>query len=279
MIRFNPGMMGAVGSEPFIPSSLFGDSEMGGWYDPSDLDTVWQDSSGTTPAVADDPVGRIDDKSGNDNHLTQTTNDDRPFLRQDGSGNYYLEGDGSNKMSVPSSAALFNFMHDGTGGSLFSAARLGTSSNPGSILVLMGNNNSGSTSTGFVFGLDDRGTSSNRNNGAWCLITKSSSGNYVIFDEKSNVFTPNTEAVVGFTYIDQGGDDCFVYKDNTLVKDSAQSNAPSVGDASEDLHLFDDGSGNFELSGRFYGGLLIDRVLTTDERGSLNQWLSNKAGL
>lgn len=52
----------------------------GAWYDPSDSSTVWQDSAGTTPAGVGDPVGRIDDKSGNGNHATQTTSSARPVL-------------------------------------------------------------------------------------------------------------------------------------------------------------------------------------------------------
>jgi hypothetical protein len=52
----------------------------GAWYDPSDSSTVWQDAAGTTPAGVGDPVGRIDDKSGNGNHATQTTSAARPVL-------------------------------------------------------------------------------------------------------------------------------------------------------------------------------------------------------
>ena len=46
------------------PASLFASSEVGAWYDPSDLTTMFQDSAGTTPVTADgQPVGLILDKS------------------------------------------------------------------------------------------------------------------------------------------------------------------------------------------------------------------------
>lgn len=46
------------------PLSLFAASEVGAWYDPSDLTTMFQDSAGTTPVTADgQPVGLILDKS------------------------------------------------------------------------------------------------------------------------------------------------------------------------------------------------------------------------
>lgn len=78
----------------FSPRALFANGEQGAWFDPSDLSTLWQDSARTTP-VTDygDPVGAMDDKSGNGNHATQATSTARPTLRQDGAL-YYLDFDG-----------------------------------------------------------------------------------------------------------------------------------------------------------------------------------------
>lgn len=46
------------------PAALFAAGEVGAWYDPSDLSTLYQDSVGTTPATAvDHPVGLMLDKS------------------------------------------------------------------------------------------------------------------------------------------------------------------------------------------------------------------------
>ncbi len=76
---------------PFDPGTL---ADLVAFYDPNDLDTVWQDTAATTPAIADDPVGRIDDISGNGNHLLQATAGKRPILRLSG-GKYHIEFDGS----------------------------------------------------------------------------------------------------------------------------------------------------------------------------------------
>lgn len=78
----------------FSPSSLFASGEGGGWWDPSDADSVWEDSAGTTAASVDGVVGRLDDKSGNDNHLVQATTADKPLWRDVG-GFQYLEADGT----------------------------------------------------------------------------------------------------------------------------------------------------------------------------------------
>lgn len=62
-------------------AGMFGAGEQGGWYDPSDLSTLFQDAAGTIPVTAvEQPVGRILDKSGRGNHATQTTTASRPVL-------------------------------------------------------------------------------------------------------------------------------------------------------------------------------------------------------
>jgi hypothetical protein len=69
------------GTTAFTPASLFAASEPGGWYDPSDLTTLYQDAAGTTPVTAvEQPVGRVLDKSGRGNHLSQSTAAARPVL-------------------------------------------------------------------------------------------------------------------------------------------------------------------------------------------------------
>ena len=56
----------------FSPSALFAGGTEGAWFDPSDIDTLFQDSAGTTPVTtAGQPVGLMLDKSGNGNHATQ----------------------------------------------------------------------------------------------------------------------------------------------------------------------------------------------------------------
>jgi hypothetical protein len=79
----------------FTPLDLFIAGEQGAWYDPSDFSTMFQDSAGTTPVTAvGQPVGKIDDKSGNGNHASQATAASRPVLQIDGNGKHYLEFDG-----------------------------------------------------------------------------------------------------------------------------------------------------------------------------------------
>lgn len=82
------------GLEPV--TSIFINNEVGVWYDPSDLNTLWQDTAGTIPVTTSGQmVARIDDKSGNGYHATQETADSRPLYQTDGSL-HWLEFDGIN---------------------------------------------------------------------------------------------------------------------------------------------------------------------------------------
>lgn len=84
----------------FDPANLFDSGQLGAVYDPSVSSTMWQDTAGTIPAGADDPVGRMDDRSGNGFHATQGTAANRPIRRTDGSV-WWLQFDGqSDELAV-----------------------------------------------------------------------------------------------------------------------------------------------------------------------------------
>jgi hypothetical protein len=73
---------GRVGAAAWSPTALFAASEQGVWYNPSDFSTLFQDSAGATPVTAvEQNVGRINDKSGNGNHASQSSSGSRPVLR------------------------------------------------------------------------------------------------------------------------------------------------------------------------------------------------------
>jgi hypothetical protein len=85
---------------------LFGAGEQGGWYDPSDLSSMFQDNAGAVAAATGQPVGLIRDRSGRGNHLTQPVAASRPVLRQDAGGRHYLEFDGADDFLQSQAAGL-----------------------------------------------------------------------------------------------------------------------------------------------------------------------------
>ncbi|WP_105245425.1 hypothetical protein [Psychrobacter sp. Marseille-P5312] len=82
--------------------ALFTGGKQGVWYDPSDKSTLFQDVAGTVPVTADgDPVALMLDKSGNNNHATQTVSTSRPVYMTDGEL-HWLEFDGvDDSLSIP----------------------------------------------------------------------------------------------------------------------------------------------------------------------------------
>lgn len=91
-----------------IATTCFAAGERGGWYDPSDLSSMFQDTAGTTPVTATgQTVALLKDKSGNGNDLTQATSAARPTLQQDGNGNYYLAFAGAQFLSRANTNAMY----------------------------------------------------------------------------------------------------------------------------------------------------------------------------
>lgn len=75
------------------PAALFAAGEPGIWLDFGDLTTMFQDAAGTIPAIENNQVALIRDKSGRGNHVTQSGSN-RPILRRTGAV-WYLEFDGT----------------------------------------------------------------------------------------------------------------------------------------------------------------------------------------
>lgn len=93
---------GAIVNPDAAIAVLFASGEQGGWYDPSDLSTMFQDTAGTIPVTAAGQlVARINDKSGNGNHLLQATSAQRPSYQLDGTRGYLLfDGTDDNMVST-----------------------------------------------------------------------------------------------------------------------------------------------------------------------------------
>jgi hypothetical protein len=78
--------------------NLFAVNQKGLAYNFQDISTLWQDTAGTIPITdADQLVARVDDLSGNNNHIIQTDVSKRPQLKQDAQG-FYLWFDGTKSM-------------------------------------------------------------------------------------------------------------------------------------------------------------------------------------
>ena len=83
------------GVPAWSPLAYYAAGERGPWYSIRDIGTLWKDTAGTIPVTtAGDLVARIDDKSGNGLHATQSTPSKRASYQIDSNGNPYLLPDG-----------------------------------------------------------------------------------------------------------------------------------------------------------------------------------------
>jgi hypothetical protein len=234
----------------FSPASLFAMGEQGAWYDPSDLSTLWQDSARTTPVTADgQPVGAIDDKSGNGNHLIQNTTSLKPIYKTSGGLNW-LKLDGvDDKLEHPT---------------------LGPYAQYTAICGLSNDTFSGEMAmmtyytpfNGFI------PTRSSTNFG-WYLGTGGS------FINPQIAYT----GVIGQTEVQSSGYDGTAHQ-YRHSKGSFISTATTNGSTYNPTFKFTVGKGTVgnSFDGRFYGGLYINRYLTTTEQDNYVVYVGAKGG-
>lgn len=183
------------------------------------------------------------DQSGNGRDITQATTTAQPQIVS--SGSVLLENgkpcctlNGTSQFySIPSSTALFNFLHNGTTSYVLNVCRVGSGSNPNTFYMLMDNCNAASASTGYSCLFDDR-SSLSRNNGFLSLAVKSASGVTVFNNVANDVWTPNIQVLVSDLIDADNGTAAnrSIGKVNSnTIQANTQTAAPSSGNASFNL--------------------------------------------
>ena len=259
MFGLGVNKLGVINSYGFNPASLFADGSEGAWYDPSDLSTLFQED-GTTAAGVGDPVGKILDKSGNGNHLVQTTESKCPVLRQDGSL-YYLDFDGSDDGLKTSSSIDFT----GTDAmSVFAGARktvTGANQNVVELSASVGSNTGAFRlfcTTGELWRSIMKGTTANT-----ISTTAVSNPNKSIFSVTADISDPSHS-----------------YRRNGS---SVSSNTNSLGTGNFGNHDLNMGARNngasSVLDGDVYGLIVLGRKATDDEIANVETYMADKSGV
>ncbi|HEY9819101.1 MAG TPA: hypothetical protein V6D20_25310 [Candidatus Obscuribacterales bacterium] len=241
----------------FDPVSLFGGGEFGGLYDPSDLSTLWQDTAATTPVTADGQVvRRMDDLSGNANHMTEATNP--PVYKTNGTLHWLLFDGSNDRLSTsPGSTKVFS----SSGGSLFVGYEITENNTLNSAIA------EASETTNFVrinIAGDTR-TTPNR----FSIYNPSGLNETLDYSAKQD---PDTRTAI----ITAGSTTASGYKDGTLIDSGTARGGIST---NVRIWLFYEPSPASYMTGKFYGGGAIDRELTSTEISNLTTWMQGKAGL
>jgi lysophospholipase L1-like esterase len=246
-------------------------NRQGAWYEINDLSTLSQDTAGAVPAAVGSIVKRIADKSRNGWHYTQSVDALACVLRQDSLGNYYLEGDGTQRYySVANSAAAFKFLHDGTGMTMGCAAAMPA--------VPVDNTSHRIIGTGYTATLAGAGMYFNTTSPA------ATTANVVLRIGNGTANVCATGATTGdirtdgnahhliATYRTQTGSDIRFYVDGGQSSSAAEGATPSSGSAAANLQLFNDTAGGY-FNGKFYGGFLVAAELSANDRQLLARYL------
>ena len=249
------GIMTVSGPAPWSPADL----TLTGWWDPSDLSTMWKDTAGTDPVTADgDVVARIDDKSGNGRNFTQSTSGARPTYKTSG-GLYWLEFAASGDWMI-NSATIATLYGSTTFNAVVSARPESITTSTTPILapaVLHGDE--GAVTVGWV---------------ATSLIGAS---NFDGSTDSASVANTLSDDVVVYARHESGN--LYLSRNSVFVDASAASGNTSDFGSSDKAVLFTNYAQNQFINGRFYGAATTTTALTEQERIDLTVWMGEKAGL
>jgi hypothetical protein len=174
---------------------------------------------------------------------------DGVVLRDNGDVSMRFDGVNDN-MSIPSSTAMFNFVHNGGDATFFSVQRFGISANPEANYVFL-DNAATSASVGFTKAYDDRVAIAN--NGDRLLLYRGVAGSFVINTTNTNTVTPN---VIGLLYTKVDADNATAanrhrggFNGSADYGDNTQTNAVTSANATYNLFLGSNALGQGYLLG------------------------------
>lgn len=233
------------------PELLFANGVNGVIIDATDASSMWQDTGASTAAdAADDPVRRADDLSGNGNHHTAASDDARPLRKTDGQ-HWWLETDGVDDMLT--STAFGGSVTDWP--TIAIAAQTLTATNTACYFGGFFNSASGSQFAALRQGVgDDVGLFLRDTLTQSTALADHYNGPVTII---ASPRTPN--ALVNGHATDTLTEDTFPGSHDTLAIGGLADSSPSYSPC------------------RVFAFVVIDRVLTSDEKSLLEAWLASKS--
>jgi len=231
---------------------LFAGGQEGAWYDPSDLSTLFQDSAGTTPVTASgQPVGKMLDKSGNDNHATQATASKRPT---------YTEGGGLSWLAF-----------DGVDDAM-EAPALGVTSS--ALTMLYSATQSGGSAVDLIFGVENTSKIrfQNYTDSSGARQTGLQGGGKGAFPTYGD---SSVNQIAGAVW---NGSNVQNYI-NGAASGATRSFSTSIDLTEGTVYIGKSPSFSILFTGIFRGGLLINRALSAEEVISFSAYLATKSGV
>jgi len=259
----------------FDPTTLFANGEVGIIVDPSTPSTIFSDAAATVPAIANtDNIGAITDLAGGVHSFIQATAGSQPAYNSDGT-HYWIEPT-NDFMRIPGSSSSFKFLHDDSGAEVIIGLRAGLTENVNDIFSIIDTCNVSSSSIGSSIFYDDRNSLPRSNEIHHLVTTGGGTANNPVDRGLPDAVKAMKDCVTGVLFQDENGND------NAILSDFAQSyggrNVTAISSNSTfDLTLMRRASSNdFFFDGRIYFILIINRVLTQDERNDVVAFIKQK---
>lgn len=249
----------------WTPLALFSGGKTGVWYDPSDLATLYQDAAGTIPVMSDgDPVGKILDKSGNGNHITQTVSAARPIYKTDGIL-HWIQFDGVDDCFDTPNPVNWN----GANFYQSSAITITNSQAYGGVFRFLRVGGNPVSSIDNYFEEYTQAT----NNYRRALVQRYPS--LLIYYDNSN-----GRPAAGISHVSWSSNDSISAKTQVLVKqpEPVDLGVKSLSSGQATLSLFKGYQGNI-MAGRMYGFIWVSDNVKDTYKAEANKYLANKSGV
>lgn len=246
--------IGAGRGGSWSPQRLFAKGELGAWWDNQDLATLFSDAARTTPAEVDGEVLGQTDKSGNNLHRSATAGNG-PILRQRADGVYYLDYAGGKTFAVSSSTQAFEYLHDGTGGTIVAFVEWLQGTTASNYLQ-----STGSTSASGIQIIKSAATE-----GVTFSVSRSESGVIAGSVQLQRIALSSAPRMMRFSYKNDGGSGDFKGSvDSSLdVTEASTSNAPAAGASGISMQV------SSTFGSMEYGAIIRKGVLDESEVATL----------
>jgi len=270
-----------VASHRFDPRSIPG---LESWWDAADAASVTLDSG---------RVSQLSDKSGKGRHAANSTSGSTQpsyvTAGRNGLNVARFAAASVQRLTVASSTAAYNFIHNGTESYIAAVSVYGTTENPSAIYGLLGSTR-GSLPTGFAVTYEDRSVGS-ANDALRCDISNNgtavanslNAGNTAILSAHNNL-APAQSVVVQEFAIDADNATAsqrvrIRVNGGTEVAENNKTGAVTSGNAEQNLQLGAIGNNVVPLQGDICEILIFSQIPTAAARDLIRRYLGQKWGV
>jgi hypothetical protein len=260
------------------------------------LESWWDAADSASVTLSSGRISQWSDKSGKGRHATNstagTTQPSYALGVRNGLNVARFTAANTQVLTVPSSTAAYNFLHNGTQCYFVAVSAYGTTADPNAYYALLGNNTGTTGFTGVLYGYDDRSSISANNAlrfDALRAVTASivanafNAGNTAILSDYSNL-APAQSFVVQEVELDLSNSTAasrvrIRANGGAAAASNNKTGAPANANAPFDFQLGGAGNNTSPLQGDICEILIFSQIPTPQARDLVRLYLARKWGV